>query len=59
MPAEYAQQILACAALLLAVVILRRLSPEARGAIFIILFGSGVVAAIAGLAHQAIGSFFD
>ncbi|MBV9861593.1 MAG: hypothetical protein JO267_05540 [Alphaproteobacteria bacterium] len=59
MPADYAQQILACAALLLAVAIFRRLSPEVRCALFIILFGCGVLAGIAGWAHQAIWNLFD
>ncbi|MBV9862645.1 MAG: hypothetical protein JO267_10910 [Alphaproteobacteria bacterium] len=59
MPAEYAQQLLACAALLLAAAIFRRLSSEMRCAIFVIVFGTGVLAIIAGAAHNAIWRIFD
>ena len=49
-------QLIACAALMLAVVILYRLPSLARSVVFITLFATGLLAAAASAAQQAVAS---
>jgi hypothetical protein len=53
------QQIEACAALLLATIIFRRLSKGMRIALFLLIGSAGVLAAISGAASHALSTMFD
>jgi thiamine pyrophosphate-dependent acetolactate synthase large subunit-like protein len=55
---DYQSQVIACAALLLAIVIFRRLSSGARLALVIGTSGTGLLAAIAGLANSTMARIF-
>lgn len=58
----YTDQIITCAAILLAVVLIRLLPSYARKALFIVMFGTGVLAFVAGFAdtfaNAAVSSLF-
>jgi hypothetical protein len=58
MPEDYQNQMIACAAILLAVVIFRRLSRGVRLALFIGVLGTGTLAAIACFATSAMARIF-
>jgi hypothetical protein len=49
----YIQQLLACAAILLAVVLFQLLPSSVRKAFFIVMFSTGMLAAAAGIATSA------
>jgi hypothetical protein len=58
MPDDYQSQLIACAAILLAAVIFRRLSTGVKLALFIGVFGTGILAAVAGFANSAMARIF-
>jgi hypothetical protein len=49
----YIQQLIACAAILLAVILFQLLPSYVRKAFFIVMFGTGMLAAVAGIADSA------
>jgi len=58
-PPEYAQQIEACAALLLAAILIRQLSESARSLFVVAMFSVGALAGLAGLANNAMRAMFS
>jgi hypothetical protein len=53
MPADYSAQMIACAAILIAAIILNCLPRDVRRALFVVIVGAGALAAIAGFANVA------
>jgi hypothetical protein len=58
MPDDYQSQVIACVALLLAIVIFRKLSSGVRLTLFIGVFGTGLLAAVAGFGSSAMARIF-
>jgi hypothetical protein len=62
MPADYSGQIISCAAILIAAIILNCLSREIRRVLFVLVFGAGALSAIAsfadGVANEAVSRLF-
>lgn len=52
---EYTHEIVACASILIAATILNRLPTDIRRALFVVLFGTGMLAAVASMAN-AVGN---
>jgi uncharacterized membrane protein len=53
MAPEYSHEIIACAAILIAALVMNYLPREVRRALFVLVFGTGALAAVAGIANAA------
>jgi hypothetical protein len=54
METTYTYQMIACAAILIAVIILNCLPKDVRRAMFVVISGAGMLAAVAGFANAAL-----